>query len=93
LEDKKMNKKDETLVAEILKIKKEKDYLIMAHNYQLPEIQDLADVTGDSLELAKKAATGTQIKRCIGLKAKFSGSHFSGSSKPIDQNAVTGNRK
>jgi quinolinate synthase len=50
-----MNKKDETLVAEILKIKKEKDYLIMAHNYQLPEIQDLADVTGDSLELAKKA--------------------------------------
>lgn len=39
----------------IRKLAEDKDALILAHNYQSPEIQDLADITGDSLELARKA--------------------------------------
>ncbi len=44
------------LKRRILAVKKAKKAIILAHNYQLPEIQDLADVVGDSYELAKKAS-------------------------------------
>lgn len=42
------------LKEEILKLKQELDVTIVAHFYQRDEVFELADVTGDSLELAKK---------------------------------------
>lgn len=55
-----------SLRQEIRRLKEERNAILLVHNYQPPEIQDIADLTGDSLELSRAAAkmTGDVIVFC-----------------------------
>ncbi len=71
------------LEAEIRELKREKDAVILAHNYQLPEIQGLADVVGDSLQLAIEA------QRVPQATIVFCGVHFMAESAKVLNPAKT----
>ena len=47
---------EESIAEKIRNLKKQRNAVILSHNYQLPEVQDIADYVGDSLGLSRKAA-------------------------------------
>ena len=52
------------LVEEIRRLKAERDAIIIAHNYQNPEVQDIADIVGDSLHLHEPRQSATE-RDCV----------------------------
>jgi len=68
--DTNQKEKNIDLAAKINQLKKEKNAVLLAHFYQVPEIQDIADYTGDSLGLAQQAAQ-TDADMIV-----FAGVHF-----------------
>src|SRR3989441_12221213 len=60
----------EDLVAEVTRLKRARNAVILSHNYQVPEVQDIADYVGDSLGLSQAAAR-TQADVIV-----FCGVHF-----------------
>lgn len=69
--EKTMKETSISLLEEVKELKKQLKAVVLAHNYQLPEIQDAADFVGDSLELAMKASKLKDIEFIF-----FCGVHF-----------------
>ena len=60
---------DEQLVQKILRLKEKRDAIILAHNYQIGEVQDIADYAGDSLGLSLEASkTKAQVILFCGVR-------------------------
>ncbi len=59
------------LAAKIQQLKKEKKAVILAHNYQRPEIQEIADYVGDSIELSRKAMLEKDAERIVFCAVDF----------------------
>ena len=65
------------IIDKINTLRKEKNAIILAHNYQIPEVQDIADIVGDSLALSRAAAK-TNCEMIV-----FCGVHFMAESAKI----------
>lgn len=72
-----MSAENSRLSEEIIKLKQQKNAIILAHNYQRDSVQEIADFVGDSLELSRKAA-GVDCEIIV-----FAGVHFMAESASI----------
>jgi len=59
------------ILARIKELKRKRNAIILAHNYQRPEIQDIGDFTGDSLELSRRAVSAAEADVIVFCGVRF----------------------